>query len=222
MGLDAGPKSIALFREAILPGQDHRLERPLRRVRVREVCAASTKAMAEAIAEATAHGATTVVGGGDTATAAKKFKVADKVTHCSTGGGASLEYLEGKVLPGVAFPGNLRGPPPMTRKKLIAGNWKMNKTAADAVALAQGHRRRGGQAETTSTSSSARRSPRSRRRQGDRRLPGEARGAEHAPEDSGAFTGEVSAPMLRALFVTHVILGHSERRTALRRDRRAS
>ena len=64
--------------------------------------AEGSKSMADAVAAATANGAITVVGGGDTATAAKKFKVIKKVTHASTGGGASLELLEGKELPGVA------------------------------------------------------------------------------------------------------------------------
>ena len=63
---------------------------------------AGTKAMAAAIADVTKAGAVTVIGGGDTATAAAKYGVESKVTHCSTGGGASLELLEGKLLPGVA------------------------------------------------------------------------------------------------------------------------
>jgi len=102
MGLDAGPASIALYRESILRSKTIIWNGPSG-VFEFEKFAGSTKAMAAAVAEATAQGAITVVGGGDTATAAKKFKVADKVTHCSTGGGASLEFLEGKVLPGVAF-----------------------------------------------------------------------------------------------------------------------
>jgi phosphoglycerate kinase len=102
MALDAGPKSIALYRQAILRAKTIVWNGPSG-VFEFDKFAASTKAMAAAIAEATAHGATTVVGGGDTATAARKFGVEEKVTHCSTGGGASLEYLEGKVLPGVAF-----------------------------------------------------------------------------------------------------------------------
>jgi len=63
---------------------------------------AGTKVMMDAIVEATASGTTTVIGGGDTATACKKYNTEDKVTHVSTGGGASLELLEGKVLPGLA------------------------------------------------------------------------------------------------------------------------
>ena len=101
-GRDAGPKSIELYRQAILASKTIVWNGPAG-VFEFDKFAVATKAMADAIAEATAKGATTVVGGGDTATAAKKFKVADKVTHCSTGGGASLEFLEGKVLPGVAF-----------------------------------------------------------------------------------------------------------------------
>ncbi len=101
-GMDAGPQSIALYRAAILASRTIVWNGPAG-VFEFEKFAGATKAMAEAIAEATTKGATTVVGGGDTATAAKKFGVAKKVTHCSTGGGASLEFLEGKVLPGVAF-----------------------------------------------------------------------------------------------------------------------
>jgi len=101
-GFDAGPKSIALYRQAILASKTIVWNGPPG-VFEFEIFSGATKAMAEAIAEATAAGATTVVGGGDTATAAKKFGVAKKVTHCSTGGGASLEFLEGKALPGVVF-----------------------------------------------------------------------------------------------------------------------
>jgi phosphoglycerate kinase len=102
MGLDGGPKSIDLFAQAVGRANTIVWNGPSG-VFEFEKFAGSTKSMAAAIAEATKRGATTVVGGGDTATAAKKFKVADQVTHCSTGGGASLEFLEGKALPGVVY-----------------------------------------------------------------------------------------------------------------------
>lgn len=100
-GLDVGPKSRALFAEVIGRAKTIVWNGPAG-VFEFDKFAEGTKSMAAAIAEATAKGATTVVGGGDTATAAKKFGVIDKVSHASTGGGASLELLEGKTLPGVA------------------------------------------------------------------------------------------------------------------------
>lgn len=99
-GFDAGPKSIELYKKAILASKTIIWNGPAG-VFEFDIFAGATKAMAEAVAQATASGAITVVGGGDTATAAKKFGVDTKVSHCSTGGGASLEYLEGKALPGV-------------------------------------------------------------------------------------------------------------------------
>jgi phosphoglycerate kinase len=100
-GLDVGPETIKEFNAVIARAKTIIWNGP---PGVFEFPAfeKATKAMADAIIAATAAGATTVVGGGDTATAAKKFGADKKVSHTSTGGGASLEFLEGKVLPGVA------------------------------------------------------------------------------------------------------------------------
>ncbi len=102
MGLDVGPESSKIFTAAILKAKTIVWNGPAG-VFEFDAFAEGTKEMSDAIAKATEAGAVTVVGGGDTATAAKKFGSDKKVTHSSTGGGASLELLEGKVLPGVAF-----------------------------------------------------------------------------------------------------------------------
>ena len=101
IGLDVGPKSRKLFADVIARAKTIIWNGPPG-VFEFDRFAEGTKDMADAIAAATSAGAVSVVGGGDTATAAKKFKVVDKVSHASTGGGASLELLEGKTLPGVA------------------------------------------------------------------------------------------------------------------------
>jgi phosphoglycerate kinase len=101
IGLDVGSKSRKLFADVIARARTIIWNGPPG-VFEFDRFAEGTKEMAEAIAAATSAGAVSVVGGGDTATAAKKFKVVDKVSHASTGGGASLELLEGKTLPGVA------------------------------------------------------------------------------------------------------------------------
>lgn len=101
MGLDVGAESAKLFVDAIKRAKTIVWNGPAG-VFEFEAFEKATKAMADAIVEATAAGAITVIGGGDTATAAKKYGADKKVTHTSTGGGASLELLEGKVLPGVA------------------------------------------------------------------------------------------------------------------------
>jgi phosphoglycerate kinase len=101
LGLDIGPKSIELNDAALAKSKTIVWNGPMG---VFEMGAfeAGTKRMMDKIVEVTAAGAISVIGGGDTATACKKYNTVDKVSHCSTGGGASLELLEGKVLPGVA------------------------------------------------------------------------------------------------------------------------
>jgi phosphoglycerate kinase len=99
--LDIGPKSIEKFRSIISAAKTIVWNGPMGVFEIEDT-AGGTYAIANALVEATAHGATTVIGGGDSASAINKAGVADKVSHVSTGGGASLELMEGKVLPGVA------------------------------------------------------------------------------------------------------------------------
>jgi phosphoglycerate kinase len=99
--LDIGPKTIEKFRTIINAAKTVVWNGPMGVFEIEET-ANGTYAIANALAEATAKGATTVIGGGDSASAIENAGVADKVSHVSTGGGASLEFMEGKVLPGVA------------------------------------------------------------------------------------------------------------------------
>jgi phosphoglycerate kinase len=99
--LDIGPKSIDMFRSIISTAKTVVWNGPMGVFEIKET-AKGTYAIANALAAATANGATTVIGGGDSASAVNQAGVADKVSHVSTGGGASLEFMEGKVLPGVA------------------------------------------------------------------------------------------------------------------------
>ncbi len=200
-GVDIGPKTIELFAAKIKSAKTIVWNGPMG-VCEKEPFAQGTNAIAKAVAEGSAY---SVVGGGDSNTAVNRSGYADRIDHISTGGGASLEFLAGLELPGVAVI-------PNKRKFFVAGNWKMNHNAAETKAVLEELRAKLAGLEHIDLAICV---PYTSLAAAVEALAGTgiAVGAQNVHWlDRGAFTGEIAADMLTELGVRYVILGHSERR----------
>lgn len=202
MGLDIGAKSIDLFANEIKDAKTVIWNGPMGVFEFPNF-AIGTKGVAKAVADSSSI---SIVGGGDSTAAVEQLGYADKITHISTGGGASLEFLEGKILPGIDV---LDDKDP--RRKIIAGNWKMNKTPKEAVKFVEELKTAvaGAVSEVIVGVPFV-------------CLPAVAEAVDGTNikvaaqnmhwEDNGAYTGEISGSMLADMNIRYVIIGHSERR----------
>jgi triosephosphate isomerase len=206
LGLDIGPETNVIFTEEILKAKTVIWNGPMG-VFEMPAFAKGTIAVAKAMAESDAI---TIIGGGDSAAAVKILGFENGMSHISTGGGASLEFLEGKALPGIEILQDKLEEERM-RKPIIAGNWKMNmdinetkQLMATLLPLVAGAdvdvvfcpTYLGLQKAVEMSKGS-----------------NVSIGAQNMHyEKDGAYTGEVSGEMLQAIGVAYVILGHSERR----------
>lgn len=201
MALDIGAETSKAYAEALADAKIIVWNGPMGVFEMDAFCK-GTEAVAKAVAKSRA---TSIVGGGDSVAAIEKLGLAKRITHISTGGGASLEYLEGKVLPGVAALDDLR-------RKMIAGNWKMHKTVSEAVELAEDI-----VMETNGTLNEVVIFPPFTALE----TVADAIDGKHVGygaqdlhwEDKGAFTGAVSGAMIADICAEYVLVGHSERRT---------
>ena len=201
MGLDIGEKTIEIYKEIIENSKTVIWNGPLG-VFEMDNFANGTNTIAKAIADN--KDVVSIIGGGDSAAAIEKIGLAENITHISTGGGASLEFLEGKKLPGIEAVDN-------KRKKLIAGNWKMNCDVEESLNLARNLSSSEFNNDVdvlvcppfTSLYTVIQELKNSSIKVGAQNM--------HF-EDNGAFTGEVSPIMLKNMGVEYVIIGHSERR----------
>ena len=201
MALDIGAETSKAYAEALADAKMIVWNGPMGVFEMDAFCK-GTEAVAKAVAKSRA---TSIVGGGDSVAAIEKLGLAKRITHISTGGGASLEYLEGKVLPGVAALDDLR-------RKMIAGNWKMHKTVSEAVELAEDI-----VMETNGTLNEVVIFPPFTALE----TVADAIDGKHVGygaqdlhwEDKGAFTGAVSGAMIADICAEYVLVGHSERRS---------
>lgn len=202
MGMDIGPATIEKY-ASIIRGAGTVVWNGPFGVFEFDNFAHGTEAIARACADCKGI---TIIGGGDSASAINKFGLSDRMNHISTGGGASLEFLEGKTLPGVAC---LMDKP--ERRKLIAGNWKMNMNRDEAKELITELIPLVSDADCdivicppfVDLCCAAKKLRGTNIHLGSQNIHWAAK---------GAFTGEISADMLKNIGVEYAIIGHSERR----------
>ncbi len=200
MALDIGVATRAAYAEALAGAKMIVWNGPMGVFEMDAFCK-GTEALAKAVAKSRA---VSIVGGGDSVAAIEKLGLAERISHISTGGGASLEYLEGKVLPGVAALDDLR-------RKMVAGNWKLHKTVEEAVELAK---------ETVASTNGATAEvvifpPFTALESVAEAIDGRqvGYGAQDLYwEDEGAYTGAVSGALIADIGCEYVLVGHSERR----------
>lgn len=201
MGLDIGPESVETFKKSILGAQTVIWNGPMG---VFEMPSFNKGTFGVAAAMAECKG-TTVIGGGDSAAAVELAGLASEMSHISTGGGASLEFLEGKALPGIAVLDDT------VRVPFICGNWKMNTTVSQGRSLLEGIMA-GVKDQAVKVAVCP---PFTHLQEYKKSLKGSLVkiGAQNVnAAEKGAFTGEISISMLKDLGMDYCIVGHSERR----------
>jgi triosephosphate isomerase len=211
MAVDIGPKTVDLYSWIISRAKTIVWNGPLG-IFEKEAFAGGTLKIAEAVAISTG---TTIIGGGDSEAAVAKLGLSNKITHISLGGGATLEYLANETLPGLEAldVGFRRFPHP--KIPLVAGNWKMNKTIAEAKSLLEGILA----AESEIADAEVVVAPPYVALSEAEKILGRSSirlaGQDVFWEERGAYTGEVSAAMLLDIGCRYCIIGHSERRQQL-------
>lgn len=205
MALDIGPKTIALYKKEISNAKTVIWNGPMGVFEMKNF-KKGTVDVCKAIASL--KDAFTLIGGGDSAAAAIQNGFEKSFSHISTGGGASLEFIEGKELVGITKIQEFVSP----RKKVIIGNWKMNKDLAETKKYMKAI---GTQLKTVKNGDQVGVAiPFTNITEAKKLASKTIICAQNvSQEKSGAFTGEVSAEMLKSIKVSHCIIGHSERRT---------